>query len=181
MNITMTIEVTPEQAVRIAEILKEPAPINSAAPVQQPAAPPVQPTAVPTTPVVPAQVPTTPAPAVQVQIPVAPAPIPTAMPSAVPVQQPVPAVTPTPTAPPTAVPAMTTPPTAVKKYTADELSLASRPIVEAGRQQELLNLLHSFTFTDAGGVIRSVQNIRELPEELYPAFANGIRQLGGRI
>lgn len=76
---------------------------------------------------------------------------------------------------------MGTPPTAVKKYTADELSVASRPIVEAGRQQELLDLLHSFTFTDASGVVRNVQNIREMPEELYPAFANGIRQLGGRI
>ena len=172
MNITMTVEVTPEQAARIAEILRDHAP----APVQQPFAP-AQPAAVPPTPVVPAQVPITPPPAVPVQIPVAPAPIPPAMPSPVPVQQPVPTAVPTPAAAPT----MATPPTVVKKYTADELSLASRPIVEAGRQQELLDLLHSFTFTDANGVTRNVQNIREMPEELYPAFANGIRQLGGRI
>ena len=114
MSITMTIDVSPEQAVLIANILGK----SEAAPV--------------------------------------------------PVQQP-------------AAPAMAAPPTAVKKYTADELSIASRPIVEAGRQQELLDLLHSFTFTDQSGVTRNVQNIREMPEELYPAFANGIRQLGGRI
>lgn len=82
---------------------------------------------------------------------------------------------------PTAAAAPAAMPTAVRKYTADELSVASRPLVEAGRQQELLDLLHSFTFPDANGVIRNVQNIREMPEELFPAFANGIRQLGGRI
>lgn len=168
MNITMTIEVTPEQAVRIAEILREPAPNTPHAPVpvQQTIVPPVQPAAVYPASVAPAQ------------IPVTPAPIPPAMQTPVPVQQPVPTAAPI---PPAAAPTMTAPPTAVRKYTMDELSLASRPIVEAGRQQELLNLLHSFTCTDPNGVTRNVQNIRELPEELYPAFANGIRQLGGRI
>lgn len=154
MSITMTIEVSPEQAIRIAEMLKSPAtsaPVQTTAPTaapvgQSPAAVPVQTPPAVTVPTAPVQTP-----------PVAPAPV----------QQP--------------VPAMATPPTAVKKYTADELSIASRPIVEAGRQQELLALLHSFTFTDASGVTRNVQNIREMPEELYPAFANGIRQLGGRI
>ncbi len=154
MSITMTIEVSPEQAIAIAKILKTPTAatlvqttVPTAAPVvQTPAAVPVQTPSAVAVPTVPAQTP-----------PVAPAPV----------QQP--------------APAMTTPPTAVKKYTADELSIASRPIVEAGRQQELLALLHSFTFTDPNGVTRNVQNIREMPEELYPAFANGIRQLGGRI
>lgn len=152
MSITMTIEVSPEQAISIAEMLKSPAAeapvqttVPTAAPVAQtPAAVPVQ--TPPTVPTAPVQTP-----------PVASAPV----------QQ--------------EVPSMGTPPTAVKKYTADELSIASRPIVEAGRQQELLALLHSFTFTDPNGVTRNVQNIREMPEELYPAFANGIRQLGGRI
>ena len=157
MSITMTIEVSPEQAGLIAGILKEPAapvqtPVSTAAPVvQTPAAVPVQTPPAVAIPTVPVQTP-----------PVAPAPV--QQPA---VQQP--------------APAMATPPTAVKKYTADELSIASRPIVEAGRQQELLALLHSFTFTDQNGVTRNVQNIREMPEELYPAFANGIRQLGGRI
>lgn len=176
MNITMTIEVTPGQAATIAAILNEIIPDRTLAPasVQQIIAPP----AVPPTPIAPAQVPITPPPAVPVQTPAVPTPIPPTMPSPVPVQQSVPTVTPT---PPATAPAMAAPPTAVKKYTADELSLASRPIVEAGRQQELLNLLHSFTITDPNGVTRNVQNIRELPEELFPAFANGIRQLGGRI
>lgn len=146
MSITMTIEVSPEQAVLIASILGK----SEAAPSVQPMA---------AVPVVPVQTP-----------PAAPAPtsVPAVPAAPVPVQQP-------------AAPAVTEPPAAVKKYTADELSIASRPIVEAGRQQELLDLLHSFTFTDQSGVTRNVQNIREMPEELYPAFANGIRQLGGRI
>lgn len=159
MSIKMTIEVSPEQAVRIAEILGSDGtfcstPTASPAAVQGVSAVPSAPTA---------SLPAAPAPAAVVPV------VPTAQPS-VPVTSPVVA----PTVP-------TAPPTAVKKYTADELSIASRPIVEAGRQQELLALLHSFTFTDANGVTRNVQNIREMPEELFPAFANGIRQLGGRI
>lgn len=159
MSIKMTIEVSPEQAVRIAEILGSTGNFQSA------------PTAAP------AAVPDIPA------VPTAPAAIPTAA-SVVPVVPP--AVPVVPAAQPAAVPTVPTAaaaamPTAVRKYTADELSIASRPIVEAGRQQELLDLLHSFTFTDANGVVRNVQNIREMPEELFPAFANGIRQLGGRI
>lgn len=154
MSIKMTIEVSPEQAVRIAEILgstgnfqSAPAAVSSLPTATAPAA---IPTAASVVPVVPPAVPVVPA----------------AQPAAVP------------TVPTAAAAAM---PTAIRKYTADELSIASRPIVEAGRQQELLDLLHSFTFTDANGVVRNVQNIREMPEELFPAFANGIRQLGGRI
>lgn len=159
MSIKMTIEVSPEQAVRIAEILGSDGTFHNA-PTASPGA--VQGvSAVPSAPA--ASLPAAPAPAAVVPV------VPTAQPS-VPVTSPV-------VAP--AVP--TAPPTAVKKYTADELSIASRPIVEAGKQQDLLALLHSFTFTDANGVTRNVQNIREMPEELYPAFANGIRQLGGRI
>lgn len=133
--ITMTIEVSPEQAVEIAKILSNPAP-TPAAPVQN--------------------APVTTVPYIQQQIPVA-----------------APAAAPAPVPP--------TVPTAVKKYTMDELSLGSRPIVEAGRQQELLDFLHSFTYFDANGVQKNVQSIRDLPEEMYPAFANGIRQMGGRI
>ena len=166
MSIRMTIDVSPEQAVRIAEIRGSTETFQDA-PTAAPAAAPNIP-AVQTAPVVP----TIPA------APIAPA----SAPSAAPI---VPAAPPAVSAVPLAQPAVpnvpAAPPTAVKKYTADELSIASRPIVEAGRQQELLALLHSFTFTDADGVTCNVQNIREMPEELYPAFANGIRQLGGRI
>lgn len=156
MSITMTIEVSPEQAVKIAEILAaitvpaapSAAPVQQSAFTQMPAPVPVQPAA----PTVPVQT--------------APAPIPAQTPAPLPVQPP-------------AAPAPV--PTAVKQYTPDELSIASRPIVEAGRQRELLDLLHSFTYTDANGVVRNVQSIRDMPKELYPAFANGIRQLGGKI
>ena len=90
-------------------------------------------------------------------IPVAPAPVPT---------QPAPAA----------------PPTAVKKYTADELALAARPICEIpGGREKLLDLLHSFTYTDSTGAPQTVQSIMDMPPEQYPALANGIRQLGGRI
>lgn len=158
----MTIEVTPEQAIKIAALLAEPKAVSSAAPIQQ--------ASVQTIPV--AQ----PVPVIPVSAPssvTAPAPIPT-MPAPVPVR-----TAPIPTAP--AAPAPVPVQTAAKEYSMDELSLASRPIVEAGRQQELLDLLHSFTFTDANGVVKNVQSIREMPKELYPAFANGIRRLGGRI
>lgn len=163
MSIRMTIEVSPEQAVRIAEILGSDGTFCST-PTASPAAVPNI-SAVPDLPIAPAPVPAAPAPAAVVPV------VPTAptTPSRVPVT------------PPAAPAVPTAPPAAVKKYTADELSIASRPIVEAGRQQELLDLLHSFTFIDANGVTRNVQNIREMPEELFPAFANGIRQLGGRI
>ena len=62
-------------------------------------------------------------------------------------------------------------------YTMQELSLATRPIVEAGRQQEVLNLLHSFKKADGS----PVQTIMDMPVEQYGALAQGIRQLGGKI
>lgn len=166
MSIKMTIEVSLEQAVRIAEILGNTGTFKDA-PTAAPAAVPDIP-AVQTAPVVPT-IPTA---------PIAPAAAPSAA-SIVPAAPP--AVSAVPLAQPAVPNVPAAPPTAVKKYTADELSVASRPLVEAGKQPEVLALLHSFTFTDANGVTRNVQNIREMPEELYPAFANGIRQLGGRI
>ena len=63
------------------------------------------------------------------------------------------------------------------QYTMDQLSLASRPIVEAGRQQELLDFLHSFKKADGSPVI----TIMDLPAEQYGAFATGLRQMGGKI
>lgn len=155
--ITMTIEVSPEQALEIAKVLSTPTP---AAPVQTPvAAAPAQTAPIPVPAPIPVAVPVIPAAALT------PSPAPVAPVTPVPAPAPVPA----------------TVPTAVKKYTMDELSLGSRPIVEAGRQQELLDFLHSFTYVDANGVQKNVQSIRDLPEEMYPAFANGIRQMGGRI
>lgn len=82
---------------------------------------------------------------------------------------------------PVTPPSVQVPPVAVREYTMDELALASRPVCEAGRQAELLNLLHSFTFTDGAGNTQNVQSIQQLPKKSYPAFANGIRALGGKI
>ena len=160
--ITMTIEVSPKQAIEIAKILgaenaPTPAPAAPVIPVQQvPTAPPVTvaqtPVAVPVQAAAPVQTPTP-------VIPVQPASAPVAPPA--PVQAPL--------------------PVASREYTMDELALASRPICEAGRQAELLNLLHSFTYADAAGNTQPVQSIQQLPKESYPAFANGIRALGGKI
>ena len=162
--ITMTIEVSPKQAIEIAKILgaenaPTPAPAAPVIPVQQvPTAPPVTvaqtPVAVPVQAAAPVQ---TPAPVIPVQ-PAAPV---------------------APVAPP--APVQTPLPVASREYTMDELALASRPICEAGRQAELLNLLHSFTYADAAGNTQPVQSIQQLPKESYPAFANGIRALGGKI
>lgn len=160
--ITMTINVFPEQAIEIAKILgaenaPTPAPAAPVIPVQQvPTAPPVTvaqaPVAVPVQAAAPVQTPTP-------VIPVQPASAPVAPPA--PVQAPL--------------------PVASREYTMDELALASRPICEAGRQAELLNLLHSFAYADAAGNTQPVQSIQQLPKESYPAFANGIRALGGKI
>ena len=160
--ITMTIEVSPKQAIEIDKILGAenapvPAPAAPVIPVQQvPTAPPVTvaqtPVAVPVQAAAPVQTPTP-------VIPVQPASAPVAPPA--PVQAPL--------------------PVASREYTMDELALASRPICEAGRQAELLNLLHSFTYADAAGNTQPVQSIQQLPKESYPAFANGIRALGGKI
>lgn len=68
-------------------------------------------------------------------------------------------------------------PTATKQYTMQELSLATRPIVEAGRQQEVLDYLHSFKKADG----TPVQTIMDLPVEQYGVFAQGLRQMGGKI
>lgn len=164
--IKMTIEVSPEQAIKIAELLSstthtenvQSAPVSSAVPVQQIS----RGTAAPTTSPAPAPAPAAAVPTAQTFSPVPT--MPTAQPAA-----------------PTIPTAPTVPPVAARKYTMDELALASRPVCEAGRQAELLNLLHSFTFTDNAGNTQQVQSIQQLPEESYPAFANGIRALGGKI
>lgn len=74
-------------------------------------------------------------------------------------------------------PAPVTPPTAVRQYTMQELSLATRPIVEAGRQQDVIDFLHSFKKVDGTQVV----TIMDLPLEQYGAFATGLRQLGGKL
>lgn len=95
--------------------------------------------------------------------PVQPAPIPTTTPA--PVQ---PAVIPAAPAPiPTAIPAQTTAPV----YTVQQLGQAARPLMEQGRQQELVNLLAEF----------GVQSVAALPENRRADFAARLRTMGGLI
>lgn len=162
----MTIEMkftglSPEQAMKLIRTATEAAPDaqNTATTVPVAAALESVTQSVPAVPAVPVQpvVPTAPAPTVPTGVPHTPAPVPT-----------------------TPVPAPV--PTSAKQYTADELAVAARPICELpGGREKLLDLLHSFTYTDKGGVTKQVQSIMDMPPELYPALANGIRQLGGRI
>lgn len=158
-NMTLEIKfsgVSPEQALRLIRAASDvPAEVQTeAAPAVPAVAPPVQP-------VIP--------PAVQPAQPVPPAqPIPVAAPAV----QPVPA----------APPAQQTIPTAVRQYTQDELAVAARPLCEnEALRGKLLELLHSFSYTDSTGAVKQVQSIRDLPPESYAAMANGIRQLGGKI
>lgn len=158
-NMTLEIKfsgVSPEQALRLIRAASD-----VPAEVQTEAAPAVPAVAAPVQPVVP--------PAVQPAQPVPPAqPIPVAAPAV----QPVPA----------APPAQQTIPTAVRQYTQDELAVAARPLCEnEALRGKLLELLHTFSYTDSAGAVKQVQSIRDLPPESYAAMANGIRQLGGKI
>ena len=169
----MTIEMkftglSPEQALKLIKAASgAPAEAQTEAASASPAvAAPVQPV-IPTAQAVPVAVP-------HVQ------PIPTAQP--IPVAAPT--VQPAPTAPqvPAAPPAAQTIPTAVRQYTQDELAVAARPLCEnEALRGKLLELLHTFSYTDSTGAVKQVQSIRDLPPESYAAMANGIRQLGGKI
>ena len=187
-NMTLEIKfsgVSPEQALRLIK-----AAADVPAEVQTESAPAAPAAAAPVQPVIPAA--QTPA------VPVAPAvqPIPTAqvVPVAVPVVQPVPTAQPIPIAAPAvqpvpttqtvpaAPPAAQTIPTAVRQYTQDELAVAARPLCEnEATRGKLLELLHTFSYTDSAGAVKQVQSIRDLPPDSYAAMANGIRQLGGKI
>ena len=120
------------------------------APVREPSQ-----TAVPTAPVAPAaSVPTASA-----------APVPTASAAPVPTAPAAP-VTPAPVAQATA-----TVPTSTHTYTPDELAKAAMPLMDAGKQQELIGLVHQF----------GASSIPELRPEQYGAFATALRGMGAQI
>lgn len=126
---------------------------------------PVTPTATPVQPVQPVQPEPVQqhvyqAPPVQQQAPVHPT---NAVPIT-PVQQP-PAQQQAPVAPPQAVP------TSTATYTMDQLAVAATQLVDAGRRDELLQLLSSF----------GAQALMQLPKEQYGAFATKLREMGARI
>jgi hypothetical protein len=61
--------------------------------------------------------------------------------------------------------------TAGPSYTVEQLGVAAMPLMDAGRQGELLQLLAHF----------GVQSVQELPKERYAEFAMALRQLGAKI
>ncbi len=117
-------------------------------PVQETSQTSVPTASVPTAPVTPAAS----APAASV----APVPTAPATPAAVP------------TAPVTPAPAV---PTSTHTYTPDELAKAAMPLMDAGKQQELIGLVHQF----------GASSIPELRPEQYGAFATALRGMGAQI
>lgn len=88
----------------------------------------------------------------------------------------VPAAAPIPPTPAAAIPAVaqtTAIPaqTAAPVYTVQQLGQAARPLMEQGRQPELINLLAEF----------GVRSVAELPENRRADFAARLRALGGAI
>lgn len=150
MNIQMTITVTPEQAAKIAEILSdkntaaEPtAPTQQSAPIQQ-----AQPSA--------------PIQNVQPTAPTNSVPVSYAQNTAAPINQ---------AAPVNAAPIQSAPIAAPSKYTIGQIQAACAPLMDAGKQQELVNLLAQF----------GVQSLPQLPPEQYGAFVTALRGLGAKI
>ena len=127
--------------------------------------------------------PTTPAPADPVAAPVSPVPVnPTQGPAptmAAPVAAPSPSPTPVtnaPTAGPTSAvpgntPAPAVPVTGAPAYTLDQISRAGASLVDAGKMQQLLELLGRY----------GVQAVTQLKPEQYGAFATELRALGAQI
>lgn len=89
------------------------------------------------------------------QPPVASAPVPT-----------VPQLVPAPAAPPAS-----TVPTSTVSYTLDDLARAAMPLMDTGRQGDLLGLLATF----------GVEALPALPQAQYGAFATKLREMGAQI
>ena len=127
--------------------------------------------------------PTTPAPVAAPVAPVSPAPVnPTPGPAptmAAPVAAPSPSPTPVANAPiagpasaaPGNTPPPAAPPTEVPPYTLDQISRAGASLVDAGKMQQLLELLGRY----------GVQAVTQLKPEQYGAFATELRALGAQI
>lgn len=110
-----------------------------------------QPAAVPQNPVTPTQ------PTMPTQVP---APQPTAVPQ-----------NPAPAANASAFPATGVPVASPPQYTVDQIMAAGATLVDAGKTQELMNLLQSF----------GVQAVTNLRPEQYGAFVTEMRKLGAAI
>lgn len=62
-------------------------------------------------------------------------------------------------------------PTAAPAYTLEQLAQAATPLIDAGKQAELQQLLAQY----------GVQALTFLPQKQYGAFATGLRGLGAKI
>jgi hypothetical protein len=142
MQATITLTLTQEQLLTLLNAA--PAQAQTAAPTPTLARMFAQPVAAPMPQAQPMQ---TPAPMPQAQ------PTPAQMPQV----QPTPAPMPTQTAPQT--------------YSVTDLGLAARPLMENGRQQELIALIAEF----------GVPSIAAIPENRRTEFAARLRSLGGQI
>ena len=99
--------------------------------------------------------------------PVAPVAQPTPVAPVVPTSVSVP-TTPEPTqAPPT--PAVPVAP--VKEYTLEEIQVASQPLVDAGRTNEIVGLMQKY----------KVASLLELPKDQFPSLVVDLRNMGARI
>ena len=62
-------------------------------------------------------------------------------------------------------------PTAAPRYTLEQLTHAATPLIDAGKQTELQQLLGQY----------GVQALTQLPQEQYGAFATALRGLGAKL
>jgi len=152
----------PDPALLIPD---EPLPVSAYPATPAPAAAPVAPVAAP---VSPAPVNPTPGPAPTMAAPVV-APVVAPSPSPTP-------VTNAPTAGPTSAapgntPAPAVPVAGAPTYTLDQISRAGASLVDAGKMQQLLELLGRY----------GVQAVTQLKPEQYGAFATELRGLGAQI
>lgn len=69
------------------------------------------------------------------------------------------------------VPVQQAVPTSTRTYTPDELAKASMPLMDSGRQNELLTLLQQF----------GTSSIQTLHPSQYGAFATALRGMGAQI
>lgn len=68
-------------------------------------------------------------------------------------------------------PVQTAPVAQPQTYTIEQIQTACAPLMDAGKQQELVGLLAQF----------GVQSLPQLPKEQYGAFATALRGLGANI
>lgn len=107
----------------------------------------------------------------QMPTPAPTAPVTSQMPAPTP-QMPTPMAAPTPvTNAPTNYPAPNVPLAPPPQYTVDQIMAAGATLMDAGKVNELMNLLHSF----------GVQAVMDLKPEQLGAFATAMRELGAKI